>query len=165
MPTDKATVEAALLTAAKEHDVYHVRETGNNRGPRVEMYLASVGLGPGNPWCAAFCNWNLKQAGYPTGPKVGAGAVRNWIKWADDHGRLYRGGQWARRGMLFCWLNSNQTGHIGFVAEVKKGVAGTWWIRTIEGNSDENGSREGVAVVRKWRLVTSKYRFIDLVNA
>lgn len=155
-------IESALQIAAKEHDVYHVKEVGGaNRGPRVEEYLHSVGLGPGNPWCAAFVNWCLRQAGFLGGPMSGAGAVRYWSKWANDRGRLLSGGKFAKRGDLFCWLNANGTGHIGFVCETKV-VAGVWWIRTIEGNSNENGSREGDRVVRKWRMVTSKYRFIKL---
>lgn len=164
MNDDRATIERALLAAAHECDVLHVHEEGGpNHGERVEDYLRTVGLGPGNPWCAAFVTWCLRKAGYQQGPQQGAGAVRNWAKWAEDRGKLLSGGAFAKRGDLFLWLNANQTGHIGFVCETTK-KAGLWWVRTLEGNSNENGSREGDRVVRKWRLATAKFRFVRLTD-
>lgn len=162
MPNDKATVERALQVAAHEADVLKVKEEGgNNRGKRVEMYLKGVGLGPGNPWCAAFVSYCLLDAGYPFGPTTGRAAVRNWKAWADKHGKSLYNAMLANRGDLGGWLNPNKTGHIFFIAEVKK-TLGIWWVRTIEGNSNEDGSREGDRVVRKWRRVTSKMFFIRL---
>ena len=35
---------------------------GANRGPQVEAYLKSIGLGGGNAWCAAFVYWCINQA-------------------------------------------------------------------------------------------------------
>ena len=158
--SNQTIVEKALFLAAEECDVRHVREVGGaNRGPRVEEYLRSVGLGPGNPWCAAFVSWCLRHAGFLGGPTSGAGAVRYWAKWADDRGKLLSGGAFAKRGDLFLWLNTNGTGHIGFVCEGTRKL-GISWIRTIEGNSNENGSWEGDRVVRKWRRVSAKTRFI-----
>lgn len=41
-----------------------VRElTGNNDGKYVEIYLRSVGLSKGNPWCAAFVHYCLARGG------------------------------------------------------------------------------------------------------
>ena len=40
------------------------REVGNNGGPQVTRFLKSVGLRPGNPWCAAFVNAVLVKLGY-----------------------------------------------------------------------------------------------------
>jgi len=162
MSDDPAILERALLVAAHECDVLHVHEVGGeNRGERVEEYLAAAGLGPGNPWCASFVTWCLRKAGYQGGPQAGAGAVRYWAKWAEDRGRLLSGGAFARRGDLFLWLNEDGTGHTGFVCEVARKL-GFWWVRTLEGNSNEAGSREGDAVVRKWRAVTARFRFVRL---
>lgn len=163
MSDGRAVLERALLVAAHECDVLHVRESGGaNRGARVEMYLASAGLGPGNPWCAAFVTWCLRKAGYEGGPQAGMGAVRYWAKWAEDRGRLLSGGAFASRGDLFLWVNPDGTGHIGFVCEAARRF-GVWWVRTLEGNSNEAGSREGDSVVRKWRRVSARMRFVRLV--
>ncbi len=35
---------------------------GNNKGKWVKKYLQPVGLGEGNPWCAAFLSWCFLQA-------------------------------------------------------------------------------------------------------
>src|SRR5688572_30465099 len=44
-----------------------VRESGgNNQGWKIEQYLQSVGLPPGNPWCTAYVHWVLEQCGYRT---------------------------------------------------------------------------------------------------
>ena len=40
-----------------------VREKQVNARPELEKYLQSVGLGKGNPWCAAFVCWVYGQAG------------------------------------------------------------------------------------------------------
>lgn len=40
-----------------------VRERGHNRGPEVEMFLRSCGLGPGYPWCAASTTHAIKAGG------------------------------------------------------------------------------------------------------
>lgn len=127
------------------------REHGINRGPLVQRFLASVGLGPGYPWCAAFMSHVLRQAGYVGGPTKGRAAVRNWAKWAKDENKVYLK---PKRGDLFYWLNKNGTGHIGIVAEVNGGT-----VRTYEGNTNAQGSREGDGVYEKSRQ-TSGLRFI-----
>jgi len=164
----KQCVERALLAAAKEADVFKTKEVGNNSGPRVEMFLKSCGLGPGNPWCAAMVNWTLDQGDYPKGliggiqyrPATGRAAVRYWLAWAIQNDLLVPIEK-VQRGDLGLWVGADGKGHMFWVPEAKK-ILGIWWIRTIEGNGNEEGSREGTKVVRKWRRCTSKYKFIRL---
>jgi len=148
-------IEAALLAAGKEAQRGVHEEGGNNRGHRVEEYLRSVGLGPGYPWCASFVNWSLEQAGVKVGPDSGATIV--WRNWARSHSYTVNE---PRRGDLFGWTNADGTGHIGWVAEVRGKR-----IRTVEGNTNKEGSREGDCVLSKWRTPTGKYWFIRLVGA
>jgi hypothetical protein len=69
-----------------------VRErTGRNDGVEVEAYLRSVGLGKGYPWCAAFTNWCLLQAG-GTPPKSGYVPV-----WFPKDKIVYRQGKEVSR--------------------------------------------------------------------
>ncbi len=159
--TDKKTIEAALLTAGKEAQLKVTEEGGNNKGKRVETYLKSVGLGPGYPWCAAFVHWSLRTAGYTAGPTSGATVV--WRDWAKKNNRLIAL-QGVKRGDLFGWTNNDGTGHIGWIAETRK-ILGVTQIRTVEGNTNKEGSREGDSVLSKWRIPTKKYWFINLVNA
>ena len=34
----------------------------SNSGKEIKMFLRSVGLNAGNPWCAAFCQWAYQTA-------------------------------------------------------------------------------------------------------
>src|SRR3990167_8935236 len=80
------------------------KEIGHNRGPFVTMILKGVGLGPGYPWCASLVSWCIRQAGSNAGPKKGRAAVRNWLAWARQEGRIVEKGH-ARRGDLWLWVN------------------------------------------------------------
>ena len=55
---------SALLIAGSEVGVMEM-PPGSNRGPKVDLYLASVGLkaNAGSfPWCAAFVYWCFREA-------------------------------------------------------------------------------------------------------
>ncbi len=146
--------EKLVQLAAYHCDVLKVAEEprGSNRGPWVERYLKATGLGGGNPWWAAFVTYLLGECGYKEIP-IGPAAVANWSKWASRTKRLVSP---PKRGDLFFTLNANGTGHIGIVLENKAGR-----VRTIEGNSNSDGSREGYAVVRHERPIAG-LRFIRL---
>jgi hypothetical protein len=129
------------------------REQGRNAGSFVTKLLGAVGLGPGFPWCAAFVSYCLKYVGLTDGPKRGRAAVRNWVKWAIDNKRLVSVDV-VRPGDLFAWLNKDGTGHIGFVRDLYfHGASQKWKIKTIEGNTNDAGVREGDGVYRKVRSV------------
>ena len=125
-----------------------VRETGRNRGPEIDGYLRSIGLEPGQPWCAAFVAWCLMRSGVARDRlPASAGAVRAWVRWAEATDRIEAK---PGRGWLFWWLNADGWGHIGFVAG---GIPGLF--RTIEGNTDDAGTREGDGVRRRYRTTRS----------
>lgn len=143
-----AIPERALAWASSQ---VGARETGRNKGPEVDRYLASTGLSPGYPWCAAFVNWCIRKVGKSLAPRTGRAAVFSWANWAEESGRL---SQTPKRGDLFFWLDRRGFGHIGFVTSVLPGGVFT----TIEGNTDEAGSREGVKVARRVRTVAGLKR-------
>ncbi|TKB98645.1 CHAP domain-containing protein [Pedobacter cryophilus] len=126
-----------------------VREaSGNNDGKAVEMYLQTVGLKKGPPWCAAFVSWVFQQAGYSKprtawspalfGPKVKSKEI--------IPGNLF--GIWM--------VPLNRIGHVGLI-ESRQGH----WIMTIEGNTNLAGGREGDGVYRKRRAIKSIHQFSD----
>lgn len=146
--------ENFVQLAAHHCDVLKVKEEpkGSNRGPWVDKYLAAAGLEPGYPWCAAFVTYLLKQV--KAMPKVnGPAAVVNWKRWAEKNGKIV---EVPKRGDLFFYVHPNGTGHIGIVLE-NKGAT----FRSIEGNTNDDGSREGYEVCRRVRSVAS-CRFIRL---
>ena len=150
-----------------------VREkTGHNDGARVEAYLGYVGLKKGDPWCAAFVCWVFDQARVAN-PRTG------WSPGLFPKERLVwkRGSKVAgkevavagkrgvaalpQKGDVFgIWFpDKGRIAHVGFVD--------SWtekWLITVEGNTNEAGSREGDGVLRKRRLVGSVYQVAGFVK-
>ena len=64
---------------------------GSNAGPQVNAYLASVGLGPGYFWCAAFVYWCYQQAAQQmkvTNPMLKSASSSDIFAWAKQAGRV-----------------------------------------------------------------------------
>lgn len=138
-----------------------VREaTGRNDGFEVEKYLRSTGLGKGYAWCAAFVNWNLKQCGYNT--PTSAAWSPSWFpteKVIYHRGKVnYRHQNYEkpRQADVFgLWFESKKrVAHVGFIDQ--------WpnkrYCVTVEGNTNEAGSREGDGVYKKYRLKSQIYQ-------
>lgn len=135
-----------LVSRALEIARLHVgvREVGRNKGPCVEAYLARANAHPGDPWCAAFVYYCFSQAALelimPCPVPRTASVHRMWIKAA----RFQRGEPTA--GAVVCWDHGRGRGHAGLVLEV-----GGDLITTIEGNTNDGGSREGDGVYQRER--------------
>ncbi len=146
---------------------------GSNRGSRVEEYQKLVGIEPGDPWCAGFVFYCFEKAAATlrrknpitvAGCKTGS-VLELWnlarkssmVKTistdeaANDPSKV-------KPGMVFVISTSGIQGHTGLVA----GVDGNR-LETIEGNTNDGGSREGVGVFRHTgRTIASINRgFID----
>lgn len=139
--------ERFVLVAAWLCDIQKVKETKRNSGVWVDWFLSLCGLGPGYAWCAAFVSACFKLAKIETGPKSGRARVANWYQWAKENNLLVEN-ESPRRGDLWGYVNSDGTGHIGIVTNKRAP-----YVFTIEGNTNESGSREGTAVLRKQRDV------------
>lgn len=129
-----------------------IRElTGHNDGRDVKKYLASCGLSEGPPWCAAFVNWNLQQCGVSLHLDAPAYVPSYFIK---SFLIYQRGTSINKRQPLFgdligIWFESKgRLAHIGFFDKKD----GDFYI-TVEGNTNEEGSREGDGVYKKRRLI------------
>ena len=130
-----------------------VREaTGKNDGKEVEMYLKSVKLGKGFPWCAAFVKWCFDQCGVKT--TINAMALSAHRK---DNLVYYKGSkiETPLPGDVFTlyYPNLGRIGHTGFF---DKDVNGTIY-RSVEGNTNGAGSREGNGVYVKYRSYKATY--------
>src|SRR6266536_5116811 len=145
-----------LVTAGKEVGVRE-EPPGSNRGPRVDQYLRSVGLNPAEgsfAWCAAFIYFCFDQACMALSRKNPvirtAGVLEHWdLAGARGVHRLSADECQAepslvQPGMIFIITTGGGHGHSGLLEEVR-GMA----LTTIEGNTNEGGSREGIGVFRR----------------
>lgn len=149
----------ALRAAADAEKNIGVHETGGeNEGPAIATYLASVGIGSPAPWCAAFCFYRLKAAARELGlpwPQMGypkSGYCPDVKNWAKAHGFwIPVGSHPPMRGdlCLFYFGAKGRVAHIGIVVDPSNGHD----FYTVEGNtSDDSGvDREGDGVFRKHR--------------
>lgn len=141
-----------------------IRElTGKNDGAEVEKYLASVGFGKGFAWCGAFVHWTLSQCLtddhlYSFLPKAKSFA---WTPNFSANKAKY-GTANPRPGDLFTLYYSSlkRTGHVGFI---KQWTNGTKCV-TVEGNTNEAGSRSGDGVYVKYRLKSQLETVINVIG-
>jgi hypothetical protein len=136
-----------------------VREaTGRNDGPRVEQMLRYTGLPKGNPWCAAAVYTWLVEAGvevpgggraYAWSPTWHPVARQVWTNARGVNSRFQgKGGTQPMPADVFGlhYKHLGRVGHVGLLFS----DGGKYWI-TIEGNTNDAGSREGDGVYSKRR--------------
>lgn len=139
-------IEEAIAVALSQ---VGVREKGGrNRGPEVDEYIRSVGLDPTQgsyAWCAAFVHWVFmhaaENAGVPNPCPKRAGALR-----MRDSAPTGTRASKPVRGALFFLDKGQGKGHVGIVESVSGDR-----VATIEGNTDDGGSREGDGVYKRTR--------------
>lgn len=117
-----------------------VKEEGNNGGFWVTKFLKSVGLKPGNPWCAAFVSYCLDSAKIRS-LKTRSGLARHFItkNKTIKATKVVTQNMKLPQGTVVVWRRgTTMSGHVGFVDQWT-GKSGT----TIEGNttSGKGGSQ------------------------
>lgn len=162
-PSDVKTLRSEVMREALE-ELGVKEQGGDNKGKRVAEFLKEAGVTVPAPWCAAYVNWSAKQAAAGLGVESPLEAVpleayvqsyyqhgvkKNWKVAAKD----------IRPGDLFLvWFPSlNRYGHIGFVAQVNDDNT----FVTLEGNSNDEGSREGYEVCQNKRKITDRIVFLS----
>lgn len=133
--------EGSIVDIARAHIAEHPREVGGqNRGPWCR--LASGDAGEGRAWCLDEVLLWARQAGVDTSllsPSCDVTAAR-----ARSAGRL---STTPRVGDVFLVRRtSTDWTHGGVVLDVGPG-----WIATAEGNSNDEGSREGFEACERVR--------------
>lgn len=113
--------------------------TGNNDGPQIKAYLRVTGLAEGHPWCAAFLAWCFREAGIKANRSAYSPA---WFPNARIT-RKPKSGDVI--GIYFRQLK--RIAHVGFWHRDDGS-----FIITVEGNTNDAGSREGNRVAKKRRL-------------
>ncbi|WP_374165246.1 CHAP domain-containing protein [Arcticibacter sp. MXS-1] len=167
----KGAEPAAGIRSIYRAEVGVREETGRNDGSRVEEYLRYVGLKKGQPWCASFVCWALGKAGIDN-PRSGYCPRlfgRDKVVWERRRGvgelnlASYDGGPVVGKteagsddsAMVFglYYAEKGRISHVGFVD-----ACDGKYIITVEGNTNEAGSREGDGVYCKRRLLSSVYQ-------
>ncbi|HUR65479.1 MAG TPA: CHAP domain-containing protein [Chitinophagaceae bacterium] len=119
----------------------------SNDGPHVKKYLTSVNLKPPQFWCMAFVIWCFSQAAVQLGTSLTilrTGHVMTFYRWVFKNHP-----EWIVRGTpmpgdIGIMEFANDHGHT-FIVEAGNGSAAD----TIEGNSNDEGSRNGYKVAHR----------------
>ena len=117
---------------------------GSNWGKHIQKYLNSVGINFAAPWCMAFVYYCVNEAAKESATKnplvKTGGVMAQWNKIPAN----FKVVDQPRKGDIFIMDFGKGLGHTGFVTSI---IADR--IMTIEGNSNDEGSREGYEVCRK----------------
>jgi len=148
---------AEKLVALTRPEIGVEEVDGTNCGVRVDAYKSATNLPPHEawPWCAAFVCWLVREAMRDGGPytfarptTAGAWDFENWSLKQDDSTHTLRNpGRNIAPGDIVIFKFS----HIGIC--LRGPEAGR--IRTVEGNTDAAGLREGGGVFEKSRSLDS----------
>jgi hypothetical protein len=156
--TDGRMFNGTVAVLAERHLAARPREAGGrNRGPWVRLYTRGR-QGARWPWCAAFASFILHQAaeclairsplGYTCSCDLLAveAAANGWLmdgRRIPDRAAIPPGSLFLTRRAPGDWV------HAGIVT-----AADAEWFESIEGNTNDSGSREGDAVLRRIRGYT-----------
>lgn len=127
---------------------------GSNWGEPVQSYLKSVGITFPASWCMSFVYWCcMKSYGVDNPLKKTGGVLKQWYS-IDPKYKFKE----PKDGDIFIQDHGHGLGHTGFVEKVQGDQ-----IFTIEGNTNDTGSREGFEVCRRFRKISSCIGFIRIV--
>ncbi|WP_217424130.1 CHAP domain-containing protein [Magnetospirillum sp. UT-4] len=155
LPPAVSPFRSKVLEIAASQVGVREQPPGSNGGPVVDQYLASVGLGTGYAWCAAFVHWCCAGAAQAVPSAVApirtGGVMDLWRIAGQTPGLTIISAaaatddpQSVPPGAIFIINTGHGHGHTGFVEAVTDGR-----LATIEGNTNEGGSREGIGVFRR----------------
>lgn len=154
-------VEVALQYVGQKELPGNMFDPNSDFGKKMK----AVGHQDGNAWCALFTELVFKEA-YPEKFKeldklFSASAVQTYKNFTHkENGLGYSENQLPEVGNLVIWQMIKEgvpqwQGHAGIVHSVEK-HPNNWIFKSIEGNTNEQGSREGVTVAIKERRVLAK---------
>lgn len=118
---------------------------GSNWGQPVKTYLGSVGIDFPASWCMAFVFWCFSEAAknnkIPNTAIKTAGCLDAW-----NRAKTVQKSQAPQIGSVFIMDFGGGHGHTGIVEKFDEN-----FIYTVEGNTNDTGSREGFEVCRRKR--------------
>lgn len=149
-----------IKVLAAAHSEVGVREVpeGSNWGPRVSKYIREGGYDEPVFWCMCFCTamlrWTLGSQARPW-PRTGSCDVV--LRWARKSGILHKQ---PMLGDVFLVMSTDDDAvHTGFVSAISGG-----FVDTIEGNTNDDGSTNGIGVFTRRRSIQN-LRFVRWIEA
>lgn len=167
--TIRGQLRLSAATMLYAHDMMGVTEDyldghWTNWGPEVKEFLYAAGLSDPAPWCAAFVNWCAEQGAYDVGvesplEQVETQAyVQSYVDWAHENLKFVHETKTGHGDLFVLYYPSlNRYAHIGFVSEMNTEEG---WFTTIEGNTNDEASREGFKVASRRRVISERTKFI-----
>lgn len=149
IPANGRSLGELVVAYARQHLAQHPLEIGGqNRGPWVRLYMHG-NEGQGYPWCAGFACFCLKQAcdtlkeALPITPSFSCDSLADSAKKKDKFVSRDKAGP----GSFFLVRNTpTDWTHTGIVVSASGDT-----FKTIEGNTNDDGSREGYEVCARTR--------------
>lgn len=155
-----ATLLDKVLSAARSYIGQH--ETTGNSGfvdKAFQKKMEAIGWNKGQSWCAYFAELAWKQGfeGHPLLPALdklfSPSATATYSNFYGS--TLFKTGLVPKPGALVAWRHGNGwQGHMGIVESVSADKI----FVSIEGNTNQAGGREGVAVLRKTRQTGQPFK-------
>lgn len=148
-----------VVAYAKQHLIQHPREIGGqNTGPWVRLYM-NGNEGDEWPWCAGFACFCLKQAcasikqSLPIKSTLSCDSLAAFAK---EKGLFVTSTQAGPGSFFLARRTDTDWTHTGIVMEINSEI-----MKTIEGNTNDEGSREGYEVCARTRGL-NKMDFIKI---
>jgi len=158
----RAHLPLPLLVLTCARDFEGLTEQGDNSGPGVNWLQSRAGIPDGAPWCAAFVNaaaelaCALQDRPSPLEHVPQQGLVQSYVEHGTGRGWIVEDDD-AAAGDLFALLfPGGEYHHIGLVERPPRESHFT----TLEGNTNEEGKREGRKVMSRTRRVTGGVLFL-----
>ena len=172
---ERDTASRTVEKVAHQHLAQTPIEIGGaNKGPWVRLYCGGED-GSQWAWCAGFVSLILQQSYFYRGarPPVEGSVSCDILKTQADQAGLFVGGNDAvsgmkplpsrRRAAIFLRRKSdNDWDHTGFVVKSEKSSQDRV-LHTIEGNTNNAGSREGIKAMRRTRTLFATKRNYDFI--
>lgn len=125
---------------------------GSNRGPLIDRWNTNVNAPLGSFWCASFVSavameWEAQSGN--SWPLCFSADCDVWLASAKKHKCLQTTG---RPGDLVLLVANNDAYHIGIVT----GYSDTGTLVSVEGNSNNDGSRNGYMVAKRSNVFANR---------
>ena len=162
-PSPAGSIPAQAVRIAQRHLAEHPREiAGANSGPWVRLYMGGH-EGEAFLWCAGFVSYILGQACrdlQQPRPIVSSQSCDALARDAKEKGIFFPAGSNTRpqAGWVFVRRKfADDWTHTGLVTSGEQTI-----FRSIEGNTNDDGSREGIEVCALTHGYELKYDFIKI---
>lgn len=140
--------EFAFLGALRALRFTREDPKNSNRSQPIDAFLRFCGSALASPWCMAIVSYvGVAVFGAPW-PLPATGSTQQAATVAKRAGLVVPIAEARAGDLVLLWSEPKQRVHHAFVLEAFDADTGTW--RTLEGNTNDDGSAEG------WRFMSRK---------